>query len=374
VTSSRSIGRDTGTVLRGAMTSSVVALLFVTGACAKDTASTARAPKQPPLVTGGIAPVYSATSLSGAQVEFGGATGSLTLVNVWATWCRSCKEEFAELERIRIAHEPAGLHVVAVSVDQGSSTKVQAFTTAQGSQFPVVHDHDAKISALYGVNGLPSTYLIGKDGKVLWALTGSFLEDSAAMYAAIRKATASSMAGDGPVADVAFDTRPRVPLQFASQNTVSLLGYSAAVPKGWTSRTPSSSMRLAEFVAATPASTTSPGAEVIVYFFGPSQGGSVEANLARWKAQFSSPTGEAVKEVVTTETKGTFPLTIAEYRGTYARGIGAGSGADAARPNHALIAVVAETPKGTLFFQLFGPVASVEAQRAAYLAFVRGLR
>ena len=90
---------------------------------------------------------------------------------------------------MRRAYEAKGLRVVAVSVDQGASTKVEAFVAAQGSQFAVVHDHKARISSLYGVGGLPSTYLIGRDGRVLWSLTGSFLEDSSNMYAAIRKAT-----------------------------------------------------------------------------------------------------------------------------------------------------------------------------------------
>lgn len=165
------------------------ASVLVLGACQKGDKSAPPAARNPPVVTGAMAPAYNAPALNGAAVAFGGENGPITLLNVWATWCRSCKEEFAELERMRLAFEPKGLRVVAVSVDQGSSTKVQNFVAAQGSQFPVVHDHDARISSLYGVGGLPSTYLIGRDGHVLWSLTGSFLEDSANMYAAIRKAT-----------------------------------------------------------------------------------------------------------------------------------------------------------------------------------------
>ncbi len=155
------------------------------------------------------------------------------------------------------------------------------------------------------------------------------------------------------------------------QSTVTLLEYQAAVPKGWSARAASSSMRLAEFTTGT---ASVPGAEVIVYFFGPGQGGPVDANLARWKGQFTNPAGGAVYEKVTTDKSGAFPLTLAEYRGTYARGVGNGSSAEAARPNHVLVAAVAETPKGTLFFQLFGPAAAVEAQRAAYVAFVKSLK
>lgn len=155
-----------------------------------------------------------------------------------------------------------------------------------------------------------------------------------------------------------------------------LLGYTATTPAAWTPRTPSSSMRLAEFVVAPPASTTAgaAGAEVVVYFFGPGQGGSPDANLARWKSQFSNPSGAAVFERVSRDSTPVAKLTIAEYRGTYARGMGAGSAPEAALANNTLVAVVAETPRGTLFFQLFGPQAAVESARAAYMTYIRSVR
>lgn len=158
------------------------------------------------------------------------------------------------------------------------------------------------------------------------------------------------------------------PALLPAQGTrATFLDYQTTVPAGWTSRAPSSSMRLAEY-------STGGTAEVVVYFFGKGQGGPPDANLARWKSQFSNPSGGKVYESVTRDTSGLFPLTIAEYRGSYARGIGTGADADAARPDHTLIAVVAETPRGTLFFQCFGQSAGVAAQKAAYIAFVRGLK
>jgi len=153
----------------------------------------------------------------------------------------------------------------------------------------------------------------------------------------------------------------------AQPKAATFLDYQTAIPDGWASRTPSSSMRLAEY-------TTGGAAEVVVYFFGAGQGGGPEANLARWKSQFSNPTGGAVYEKVIRDTSGAFPVTYAEYRGSYARGIGTGSDADAARPDHILFAAVAETPRGTLFFQLFGPTAAVNAQREAYQSFVKALK
>lgn len=156
-----------------------------------------------------------------------------------------------------------------------------------------------------------------------------------------------------------------------AQKTVTLLEYTATVPAGWTSRTPASSMRLAEFVTSP---TAGSGAEVIVYYFGKGQGGSPTANLERWKGQFSNPDGGEVAEKVSHETLGDIAMTVAEYRGTYARAVGQGSSAEDARPNHQLIAIVAETPRGTLFFQCFGPIAAVDAARASYMTFVRGLK
>lgn len=158
----------------------------------------------------------------------------------------------------------------------------------------------------------------------------------------------------------------------AQAPAITLLGYSASTPSGWVTRKATSSMRLAEFAVGRAGSADS--AEVVVYFFGPGQGGTADANLARWKGQFSNPTGEPVFERVTRDSTPVAALTIAEYQGTYARGMGAGSAPDAARPNNTLLAVVMPTPRGTLFFQLFGTHANVDAARAGFLAFVRSIR
>jgi hypothetical protein len=161
------------------------------------------------------------------------------------------------------------------------------------------------------------------------------------------------------------------PIAARAQTTVSLLGYTTAIPTGWVSRAPASAMRLAEYTVAAPNGGT--GAEVVVYFFGKGQGGNVQANLARWKAQFSTPDGSPVPETITRDSTGAFPITFAEYRGTYARGIGMGS-PETAKPDQRLLAGIAETPRGTMFIQLFGPAERVSAERDNLMTFVRGLR
>lgn len=157
---------------------------------------------------------------------------------------------------------------------------------------------------------------------------------------------------------------------FAQATTVTLLEYRTALPAGWTSKTPSSSMRLAEFVAPSSAGN----AEMVVYYFGPGQGGDIEANVERWRGQFSNADGTPVFERVTSDSTGLAKLSIVEFRGTYARGMGTGSSAEDARRDNTLLAIIAETPRGTLYFQLFGVHKAVDAVRDAYLGLVRGLK
>ena len=83
--------------------------------------------------------------------------------------------------------------------------------------------------------------------------------------------------------------------------------------------------------------------------------------------------GSPVPETIVRDSTGVFPITFAEYRGNYRRGIGMGS-ADSVRTGQTLIAGIAETPRGTLFMQLFGNSARVAEEKAAFLQFVRGLR
>lgn len=170
---------------RHAMTLCATLAIVAVSACDRASSSVA---KITPLVVGAPAPAYSTRALTGETLSFGGSSAhDVVLLNVWATWCASCREEFHELERLRAVYALHGLRVVAVSVDQGGDLKVRQFVAAQMSTFPVAHDRDAKITSLYGVVGLPATYLIGRDGIVKWTLTGSFLVDSAGLGRALEQ-------------------------------------------------------------------------------------------------------------------------------------------------------------------------------------------
>jgi cytochrome c biogenesis protein CcmG/thiol:disulfide interchange protein DsbE len=144
----------------------LVAAMALLAACGRATADAAR-----PMAVGDAVRAYDAATLRGDTVRVGGA-GPLTLVNVWATWCTSCREEMADLEALHTEFAPRGLRVVAVSIDAGSPARVQRFVDRQRLSFVVAHDPEARIQKLYDVVGVPSSYLIGSDGRLLWQQVG----------------------------------------------------------------------------------------------------------------------------------------------------------------------------------------------------------
>jgi len=176
------------------------------------------------------------------------------------------------------------------------------------------------------------------------------------------------VAGTEPL--VAATPPPPNPQTRAKTQTLRLLDLTADVPAAWESQPPSSSMRLAQYRVP---GTAGPGeAELVVFYFGQGQGGSAEANIARWQSQFSSPSGNPVTPSIQHFKVSGMPATTAELTGSYARTLGmAPPGAPV--PDQTLLAAILETPKGNLFFQLHGPKAIVAANRDAFLNMVRGI-
>ncbi len=151
-----------------------------------------------------------------------------------------------------------------------------------------------------------------------------------------------------------------------------MLDYVVQVPRGWRSSPPKTSMRLAQFETS-PALRDSVGAEIVVYYFGPNEGGSVDANIARWQGQFRAPDGGPAHAQVTQMDGAAFPTTVVTLEGAYARSVGMGGDISSAVPGQMLVAAIAATPRGNIHFELFGPAITVRAQERTYLAFVKSL-
>jgi hypothetical protein len=149
------------------------------------------------------------------------------------------------------------------------------------------------------------------------------------------------------------------------------LGFTA--PDNWKPRSPSSSMRVAEFVV--PKAATDPeDADVVIYFFA-GGGGSVDANIQRWIGQFQEASGAALKDPGRSAfTVGNLKVTTVDVSGTYIAEVRPGAAERHNKPNFRMRAAVVETPKGPYFIKFTGPAATVKAASPAFDQFLKTLR
>jgi hypothetical protein len=141
------------------------------------------------------------------------------------------------------------------------------------------------------------------------------------------------------------------------------LGVTWEDPPGWTRLPGGSAVRKATYRPPRAASDKE-DSELAVFYFGPGQGGSVEANVDRWIKQFTGVKPDAVRRE-DREAHGLRQHTVAIGKGTFSSGMpGASSGTKA---DFGLLGGIVEAPSGTYFFKLTGPAASVAAARPAFI-------
>ena len=144
-----------------------------------------------PIAVGQLVPELTVRTLEGDSARIA-AGEPVTLLHVWATWCGPCQKEFPEIEAIEREFGPRGLRIVAVSVDEGDDDPVRAFAQDKGATFEIGRDPDGSIRRLYQGIGVPESYLISADGRLLVRQFGAIPEGAAAMRAEIEKALEAS--------------------------------------------------------------------------------------------------------------------------------------------------------------------------------------
>ena len=137
------------------------------------------------------APAYQAVSLAGGSVSLGDQRGKVVLLNVWATWCHPCREEIPELRVLHSRYAARGLEVVGVSVDaEGNDDGIKAFMKEFEMAYPVWLDPGERVSSQFLIFGVPSTFLIDKQGVLRWRKTGPIATNDTTLTLAIERALA----------------------------------------------------------------------------------------------------------------------------------------------------------------------------------------
>lgn len=123
------------------------------------------------LQIGETAPDFSLVSDSGKKIALKDFQGSPTLVHFWASWCGPCFYEFPELEKLHRQFEKEGLVLLAINTDLGTLEKAREkaseFLAKVPVSFPILYDFQEEAVAVYKVQGLPSTYVVGRNGKLV---------------------------------------------------------------------------------------------------------------------------------------------------------------------------------------------------------------
>ncbi len=118
------------------------------------------------------APEFSLPKLGGGRTSLADARGKLVLLHFWATWCVPCRHEMPLLHRMEQGLDSAEFRMICINVNRGDSDDVKAFINQVSPQFHTLLDPEGAVRNRYAVRGLPMTYLIGRDGKIIGRIIG----------------------------------------------------------------------------------------------------------------------------------------------------------------------------------------------------------
>jgi peroxiredoxin len=118
------------------------------------------------------APDFTLSDAKGEHLRLAAYKGKVVLLNFWATWCGPCKVEIPWFIEFQKAYQAQGFTVLGVSMDEDGWRVVNPYVASQKINYPIVLGNE-QVNMLYGgIEALPTTLLIGRDGKVAYLHAG----------------------------------------------------------------------------------------------------------------------------------------------------------------------------------------------------------
>jgi peroxiredoxin len=111
------------------------------------------------------APALTLVDLSGNKIDTPSYAGKVVLINFWAAWCTPCAEEVPKLVALQDKYGARGLRVIGISMEDRDSA-LRDFYRKNNMNYPVVAGNKEIAEAYGGILGLPTTFLIGRDGRI----------------------------------------------------------------------------------------------------------------------------------------------------------------------------------------------------------------
>ena len=123
---------------------------------------------------------------SGTTQSLSGFRGKVVFLNFWATWCGPCRQEMPSMDALYGKFREKGLEILAVNIME-KKADVLAFMESNKLSFPAYLDIDGTVSNSYGIQSIPTSFLIDREGKIAVRLVGSIDWDTPKIHAAIEE-------------------------------------------------------------------------------------------------------------------------------------------------------------------------------------------
>jgi peroxiredoxin len=180
-----------------------IAFIALSALVAGCSSSPKAAPKVAEHLDRKVAANFSLVDSNGAQVKLADYKGKVVLLNFWATWCGPCKVEIPWFMEFNKTYKDKGLAVLGVSMDDDGWKSVKPYLAEKKMDYTVVVGNDQVAQSFGGVDSLPTTFLIDRDGRIAFSHMGLAGKDT------YEKEIRSLLGGDH-LASVIFPERPRL--------------------------------------------------------------------------------------------------------------------------------------------------------------------
>ena len=127
---------------------------------------------------------FSLSLLEGETKSLSSYKGKVVFLNFWATWCGPCRVEMPSMEALYKKFSDKGLEILAVNCGEDQAA-VRSFMKNEKLSFPALLDLDGRVSQNYGIQAIPTTYLIDRDGMIILRLVGSIDWNTPKIHAAL---------------------------------------------------------------------------------------------------------------------------------------------------------------------------------------------
>ena len=116
---------------------------------------------------GNVAPDFELPELDGKKLKLSDLRGKAVLLNFWATYCGPCKIEMPWFVELQKEYGPQGFQIVGVAMDDASTEDIAKFAKEMGVNYPILLGKESVGESYGGVNVLPTTFFLDRDGKLI---------------------------------------------------------------------------------------------------------------------------------------------------------------------------------------------------------------